>query len=213
MKKQNAYHKIKWISFSLTAALLAASIVIIFLIQPQETVSEPPEVLKPTTQKEATNGHYTNAAIGSLMEETLSELDFIEDLHFNGQDDGQFSICCKLSSPKNLTTVFADLKPYEAILSTLKGEQLNIKGHLGENELGTAQVIVDSITFADYSIPAASATMYIAKYTSLNDLFEVPLEQISIDEKGIYFSDEIPTAIRIASYNLIVPSSEANSAR
>ena len=213
MKKQSSYHKIKWISFSLTAAMLTASIIIVFLLYPKESNSATPEVLRPTTQKETATGHYTNAAFGSLMEETLSDLNFIEDLQFNGQEDGQFSIRCKLSSAGNLTAVFADLKPYEAILNTLKGEQIEIKGHLGEKETGKAQLIVDAITFADYSIPASSATTYIEKYTSLNDLFEVPIEQISIDENGIYFSQEVPDAIRIASYNLVVPSYEEDTAR
>ncbi len=210
MKKQTNYYKIKWSSFFTTVAILAFGLLIVFFITPQKQINDPTPTPNELPLKPNQEGYYTNTAFSRLIEENLSELGFIEQLEFQGQEEGQFTISGVLSHPERLSAICADLKPFEGHLNALKDEPVSIKGHLGENDAGNGCFVSDTITFSGYTLPAGSATDYIEEYTGLNDLLEVPFYQIRMDETGVLFQEEIPAAInQIASYIPLLPSPEA----
>ncbi len=210
MKKQTNYYKIKWSSFFITVAALAIGLLIVFFITPQKQINTPETTPNDLTAHPDQQGYYTNAAFSRLIEENLSELGFIEELEFQGQEEGQFTISGILSHPERLSAICTDLKPFEGLLKALQDETVSIKGHLGENDAGNGCFVSDTITFSGYTLPAGSATDYIEEYTGLNDLLEVPFHQICMDETGVLFQEEIPAAInQIASYTPLLPSPEA----
>lgn len=200
MRESNNYYRIKWGSFFATVLILGVGILGAMLLR---RGSPAPESLPPQEESEiqGQSGHYTNTAFGQLIEQNLSELGFIEELAFEGKNEGRFSLTGTLSNPARLTAICPDLKSADMVLNSLKGKQITINGHLGENENGNGQFVTDTITFSGLTIPAGIATEYIEQYTSLNSLLEVPMHQININETGVSFSNEIPTAIQIASYN------------
>ena len=201
MKTSNKYYKIKWSSFFATVLILGIGILGAFAIRSKEYSPKAP-IQQPTEpQPQAATGHYTNADFGLLIEENLSDLGFIEALTFKGKSEGRFSITGTLSNPGRLAAISPDLQAMESVLNSLKGKQITINGHLGESEAGYGQIVSDTISFSGLTIPAGIATEYIEQYTSLNSLLEVPIHQIVINEEGVRFIDEIPTAIQIASYN------------
>ncbi len=198
MKKSWNYYKIKWTAFFVTAFILTLGLTALYMARPQKTAPD----AQPSQEEESGNGqagHYSNTAFGSLIEENLSELAFIKEIQFSGGDEGYFTITGTLSDPKRLTAVCPELEPFSMLLSVLKGESVTISGHIGEDDEGNGCFVADTITFSGHTLPAGIATTYIEEYTGLNDLLEVPVEQIALNEEGITFR-EIPTAIQIASY-------------
>lgn len=208
MKKETNYLKIKWGSFFLTFFLLGIGISAALFLVPQEKPSEQPT---PSLQAPQLNndGHYTNEDFSLLMQDNLSELDIIDNLTFEGLDEGNFRISGILSEPSRLAALCNELAPFSSILNSLKNQEISINGHLGENENGYGQFISDTITFSGYTIPAGIATKYIDQYTGLNDLLEVPIREIEINRSGIQFNNELPAAIQIASYKQQAPSPSA----
>lgn len=200
MKKSCNYYKIKWTAFFITVLVLGIGLTAIYISRPQ---TEPPQTenqqTKPPVQNSA--GHYTNEAFGNLIEENLTELGFIKNIGFSGKSEGQFTLTGTLSAPERLVAVCPELKSFSVLLNALKGEKVTVKGHIGEDDGGNGCFVTDTITFSGYTLPAAVATSYIEEYTGLNDLLEVPINQISLTEDGITFKQELPTAIQIALYN------------
>ena len=205
MKKTTNYFKIKWGSFLLTFVLLGLGIIAAFLLSPKSITPEDPE-LNVQEPLNAQSGFYTNEAFAQLMETNLSELGFIDEMTFKGSNEGRFTISGVLCEPTRLATLCPELSPFSSILNTLKNQRISIQGHLGENEAGYGKFISDTISFSGYTIPAGIATDYIEEYTGLNDLLEVPLNEIELTHLGIKFKAELPAAIRIASYIPAEPS-------
>lgn len=205
MKQAFSYYKIKWTAFFLTVLVLGLGLSGIYLTRSKSASTPEPQEKTEDTVPPGSSGFYTNEAFSSLIEVSLSDLGFVSDITFRGEDEGRFQVSGTLSEPERLTAVCAKLKPYEDLLKALEGESVTISGHLGESEEGYGQFIADTIRFADYTLPAAMATPYIDQYTGLNDLLAVPLQQITLSENGIAFQKEVPAAIQIASYSL--PSS------
>ncbi len=201
MKNPNRYYKIKWGSFFATVIILGAGVFGAMMLRGGYSSPENPPEQQAEPKPESNNGHYSNADFGHLIEENLSDLGFIEDLTFKGKSEGRFSITGTLSNPSRLTAICPDLQSIDSILSSLKGERITINGHLGESDTGNGQFVSDTVAFSGLTLPAGIATNYIDQYTSLNSLLEVPIHQIEMNENGVYFNDEIPTAIQIASYN------------
>ncbi len=201
MKNSNKYYKIKWGSFFATVLILAAGVLSAMILRTGVSSPETPPQQQTEPNVEDQNGHYTNADFGHLIEDNLSDLGFIGDLTFKGKSEGRFSITGTLTNPSRLTAICPELQDLDTVLNSLKGKQITINGHLGEDEAGYGQFVSDTIGFSGLTLPAGIATTYIEQYTSLNSLLEVPIHQIKIDEDGVYFIDEIPTAIQIASYN------------
>lgn len=197
MKHTWNYYRIKWTAFFITIFILAVGLTALYMARPQKPITEQEQApQQPIDQPQA--GHYSNAAFGALIEENLSELNFIEEINFDGKDEGFFSLSGILSNPKRLTVICPELEPFGIFLTVLKNKSVTINGHLGENEDGKGCFIADTVTFSGQTLPAGIATTYIEKYTGLNELLDVPVEQISLSEEGITFR-EIPTAIQIAS--------------
>jgi hypothetical protein len=209
MKKSSNYYKIKWGSFFATALILTCGILIALLLQPKTATPQQPQE-KQLQENNSTKGHYSNASFSKLIEETLSEYGFIDTISFEGKTDGRFSLSGTLSNPERLAAVCPDLKSAASVLSSLKGKKITINGHLGENERGYGQFVSDTISFSGLTLPAGIATNYIEQYTTLNALLEVPIQQISINEEGVHFANELPAVIQIASYNSnpVSPSEE-----
>ena len=207
MKTSNKYYKIKWSSFFATILILGIAILGAFAIRSKEYTPKSP-ILQETKPQHPQNstGQYSNADFGLLIQENLSDLGFIDSLTFNGKSEGRFSITGTLSNPARLAAICPDLQAMEGVLNSLKGKQITINGHLGENEAGCGQFVSDTISFSGLTLPAGIATEYIEQYTSLNSLLEVPIHQIEMNEDGVHFIDEIPTAIQIASYNQQISS-------
>lgn len=205
MKNRTNYFKIKWGSFLLTFALLSLGILFALLLSPQTTTPEEPE-LNVQEPLNVPSGFYSNASFAQLMEANLSELGFINEMTFEGTNDGQFIISGVLCEPTRLSALCPELSPLAPMLNTLKDQRISIQGHLGENEAGYGKFISDTITFSGYTIPAGIATEYIEEYTGLNDLLEVPFREIELSDLGIQFEAEIPAAIQIASRNPALPS-------
>ncbi len=198
MKKAWNYYKIKWTSFFVTALILAMGLTTLYMMRPQSEAPAPTpddEVKIPHNP----SGHYSNQVFSRLIEDNLSELGFIKEIAFSGESEGHYAISGTLSDPKRLTAVCKELEPFEMLLGVLKGENVTVKGHIGEGEDGNGRFVVDTVTFSGHTLPAGIATSYIDEYTALNDLLEVPVSQIALSESGITFQ-EIPTAIQIASY-------------
>lgn len=208
MRSKNKYSKFKWGSLFFTLMILGIGITVAVLLPSEKEETAAPKVDKIEFDQTNSAGHYTNAAFGKLISENLSEFAFLNEISFEGKENGQLIISGILSSPKRLVTACPDLKPYSTILESLKDAKIEIQGHLGANEQGNGYLICDAILLSGHKIPGAPATEYIEKYTALNDLFDAPIDQIHIDNTGIYFEEEIPKAIQIASYNLTLPSFE-----
>lgn len=198
MKNNTSYFKIKWGSFIWTFILLSFGIAVALFLSPQSSPTEEPElhVQEPLSTP---SGFYTNEDFAYLIETNLSELGFINNLSFEGKDEGGFIISGTLCNPSRLSALCPELSPFSSILNTLKDEQISIQGHLGENDAGYGKFISDTIRFSGYSIPAGVATEYIEEYTGLNDLLEVPINEIELNHLGITFKSELPAAIQIAS--------------
>ncbi len=199
MKKRTNYFKIKWGSFLLTFILLGLGIIAALLLSPKDTVTKEPE-LNVQEPLNVQSGFYTNEDFAQLMEANLSELGFINEMTFEGTDEGRFIISGTLCDPSRLSALCPELSALSPILNTLKNKRVSIQGHLGENEAGYGKFISDTISFSGYTIPAGVATEYIEEYTGLNDLLEVPMNEIELNHLGIKFKAEIPAAIQIASY-------------
>lgn len=197
MKHNWNYYRIKWTAFFVTIFILAVGLTSIYMARPQKPLAEKEQSpQQPISEQQA--GHYSNTAFGALIEENLSELDFIKGIDFNGKDEGFFSISGTLSNPKRLAALCPELEPFGLFLTVLKDKSVTINGHLGANEEGKGCFIADTVTFSGQTLPAGIATTYIEKYTGLNELLDVPVEQIALTEEGVTFR-ELPTAIQIAS--------------
>ena len=198
MKHSSRYRTLKWSAFFLTVILLSIGFVSVYLLNK----AEPPAPLAPnnTLPTQNKSGELSNEEFASLIEENLSELGFIKDITFKGSEEGTFTITGTISNPDRLITLCKELKPYALILNAFKGTEVSIHGHLGADENGNGQFISDTITCAGLNSPAGIATTYIEEYTGLNDLFEVPIEEISITQDGISFSSALPTFIQTALY-------------
>ncbi|MBQ8894028.1 MAG: hypothetical protein IJ043_06415 [Clostridia bacterium] len=201
MKKTWSYYKVKWTAFFITVFILGMGLTVLYMMRPQSTQGELSEQTPQDTSIENSAGYYSNEAFSSLIEDNLSELGFLDEISFQGEDEGKFILKGQLSEPDRLIAICNELEPYSALLSALKNETLTVKGHVGENDRGNGCFIADTITFSGYTLPAAAATPYIDEYTGLNDLLEVPFDQISLSEKGISFKESIPTVIQTALYN------------
>ena len=200
MKNRTNYFKIKWGSFLLTFILLSIGVAVALFLSPQNTSDEESKlnVQEPITVQ---SGFYSNEDFARLIETNLSELGFIDELMFEGEDEGRFIISGTLCNPSRLSTLCPELSPLSPILNTLKNKRISIQGHLGENEEGYGKFISDTISFSGYTIPAGVATDYIEEYTGLNDLLEVPINEIELNHLGIKFKAALPAAIQIASYS------------
>ena len=196
MKNNWNYRKIKWTSFFVTVAILSISFAIMY-VPPLLSPNEQP--ITKAKQHPVTPGFYSNEEFSKLIEENLSEFNFIESISFSSKKEGHYTIQGILTNPKRLLVLCEELKPYSLLLDALQGESIQISGHLGENEYGNGQFVFDTITFSEYTLPATIATEYIDKYTGLNDLLEASIETISIAEDGITFTDKIPLFIQTAS--------------
>ena len=205
MKNKTNYFKIKWGSFLLTFLLLSLGIIAAFLLTPKNSTTEAPTPIvenSPSTQL----GHFSNETFAQLIEENLSELGFINEITFEGEDEGRFILSGTLCNPARLSALCPELAPFEAMLNALKNEEISIYGHLGENEAGYGKFITDTIQFSGYTIPAGVATEYIEEYTGLNDLLEVPFDDIEINRLGVQFKSELPLSIQTAVYTQQEPS-------
>lgn len=200
MKKSWNYYKVKWTAFFITVLVLGLGLTALYMARPQSEETPIKESAPSESNPENITGHYSNETFGNLIENTLSELNFIEEISFSGKSEGLFSISGTFSNPNRLVAVCPELEPYKIFLNALKGESVTIDGHIGENSEGSGRFIADTITFSGHTLPAGIATSYIDEYTGLNDLLEVPINQITLTESGITFTQEIPTAIQIASY-------------
>ncbi len=194
------YYKIKWTAFFVTVFILGLGFTVIYMTRPRADHTPPQSNGTQISDQDNKTGYYSNQAFGDLIETTLSELNFIEDIRFSGKSEGHFSLTGTFSNPKRLVAVCPELESFAIVLNALKGEAVTINGHIGENAYGNGCFIADTITFSDHTLPAGIATSYIEKYTGLNDLLEVPVHQISLTERGITFAKAIPTAIQIAVY-------------
>ena len=200
MKKFSNYYKIKWSAFFITVFVLGIGLLGLYMARPQTTDQPKQDNSVPETMPDNTAGYYSNTAFGKLIEENLSELNFIQKIQFKGESEGHFSISGIFSDPERLTAICTELAPFKTIMNALKGENITINGHIGESTDGNGCFIADTITFSGHTFPAGVATSYIDEYTGLNDLLEVPVHQIELTSSGITFQKEIPTAIQIASY-------------
>lgn len=202
MKKTESNGLTKWTVFFLVILLLGFVFSALHLNQRNGSTpnTETPNHT-PLKSADPSNGVVTNEAFAALIEENLAELAFVENITFKGEDEGHFQISGTVSSPERIITLFTELKPYKALLSVLKGETVTINGHLGEDDNGYGCFVTDTVTFTDYTVPAGIATEYIEEYTGLNDLLEVPIEQINLTENGISFSEGLPGIIQTALYN------------
>lgn len=200
MKRPWNYYKVKWTAFFITVFILGIGLLGLFMARPQ-TVKQPEhESIVPDTPPENTAGYYSNTVFGEMIQENLSELNFIQEIRFNGESEGHFSISGTFSDPERLTAICTELAPFKSLLNALQGESITINGHIGESADGNGCFIADTITFSGHTLPAGIATSYIDEYTGLNDLLEVPVNQIQLTESGITFQKELPTAIQIALY-------------
>lgn len=205
MKNKTNYFKIKWGSFLLTFLLLSLGIVAAFFLTPRNNPTEAPT---PTIEDSISTqlGRFSNETFAQLIEENLSELGFINKITFEGEDEGRFMLGGTLCDPARLSALCPELAPFETMLNALKNEEISIYGHLGENEAGYGKFITDTIQFSGYTIPAGVATEYIEEYTGLNDLLEVPFDEIEINRLGVQFKAEIPASIQTAVYIQQEPS-------
>ncbi len=201
MKKTFSYYKIKWTAFTITILVLGFGLAAIYLMRRPQNTTQEQSPANENAQEAETAGFYTNEAFSSLIEENLKELGFSSNLSFVGREEGQFTLSGTLADPSRLSAICTDLKPFESLLSALKGETVTINGHLGEQENGNGQWVADTITFSGYSMSAAAATPYIEEYTGLNDLIAVPYDDIAIDQNGITFHNAIPASIQTAAYS------------
>lgn len=200
MKRSWNYYKVKWTAFFATVLILGLGLTTLYIMRPQQE-SSMPDPLPPSNSAEENAGYYSNEAFSQLIEENLSEFGFLKSIVFKGTGEGNFTLQGVLASPDRLIAVCSALKPYSTLLNALKNESILVKGHIGENELGNGCFVTDTITFSSYTLPAAIATSYIDEYTGLNDLLEVPIQQIDLSEAGITFREELPAVIQIALYN------------
>ena len=198
MKHSAHYRKLKWTAFFLTVALLSVAFITVY--QSRKPQSAPIQNNSNNVQIAPLHGSFSNEAFAALIEKNLSELSFMNEITFQGTEEGQFLIAGTFSNPSRLVAVCKELKPFEAILGTLKGGSVSITGHLGADDKGNGRFISDIITCSGITVPAGIATDYIDQYTGLNDLLEVPVEEISISEEGITFSEELPDFIQTALY-------------
>lgn len=212
MKKSFSYYKIKWTAFFLTVLVLVLGLSGIYLTRREPAQAPQPQTDQPEIHNPVeSTGYYTNEAFSKLIENNLSELGFLSNIQFEGEDEGRFKVSGTLSDPARLTAACPDLKPFEKLLSALKGESIVLRGHVGESADGNGQFIADTITFSDYTLSAAVATPYIDEYTGLNDLLAVPYSQISVSESGVTFQEELPAAIQIVSNNAESSAPRASS--
>lgn len=199
MKKQTNYYKIKWTAFFLTVSALIIGLAGIWINGQQ--IFQNPDPEKPSEQKpiiQNSAGHYSNQAFSDLLERNLSELGFLSEIQFQGKDEGHFSLKGTLSNPDRLAAACPELSVYKSLLSALKDEEITIQGHLAEGEDGTAKIITDTLSFSGYTLPAGAATPYIEQYTNVNDLFDVPYDQITLSKDGVTFLQDLPTFIQTA---------------
>ena len=91
MKNRTNYFKIKWGSFLLTFILLSIGVAVALYLSPQNTSDEESKlnVQEPITVQ---SGFYSNEDFARLIETNLSELGFIDELMFQGEDEGRFII-------------------------------------------------------------------------------------------------------------------------
>lgn len=193
MNKSN-YRKIKWTSLSITLLILLSGLFTLYLLGKQPSLEPTPQPAQPDWI-ESSAGHYTNEDFSHLLENSLSSFNFLKNIQFKGLVDGHFILSGTLSEPKHLIALCPELASFESLLTSLKDEPISIHGHLGETAEGNGRFIADTITFSGYTFPAGTITPYIEQYTAINDLLEVPLEEITVDSKGITFQKELPASI------------------
>ena len=128
MKNRTNYFKIKWGSFLLTFILLSIGVAVALFLSPQNTSDEESKlnVQEPITVQ---SGFYSNEDFARLIETNLSELGFIDELMFEGEDEGRFIISGTLCNPSRLSTLCPELSPLSPILNTLKNKRISIQGH------------------------------------------------------------------------------------
>ena len=183
------------------STLFFFAVIIVFLIVGWQISKRPaqPQTQQPQENNISnTQGTFSNADFSMLIEDNLAALGFVNNIRFQGKGEGQFSVSGTFCDPARLTAVCSDLKPFEAVLTTLKDETITINGHLGQNEQGKGCFVADTITFSGITVPAGIATAYIDQFTALNDLLDVPYEQIVVSENGIRFSQKLPGVIQTA---------------
>ena len=198
MKKRFNYYSIKWIAFFLTVVILGFSTAGIYLqrLHLNKTARPtPPESKDPTRYSQK----LSNQEIGTLVENKLNPLKFMDDIQFKGSADGFFTITAKLSKPENILAINGAFNGFEDLLSSLKGERFVLKGHIGETEEGAGKFVADTFSFSGYTIPAGPITSFIESYTNLNELVNVPYNQIMISESGISYEKDLPETIQIVS--------------
>ncbi len=200
MKKEFSYYQFKWTAFFI-AILIIGFTVAGYLSSRKDSNSEIVPSPTPAVPQVQQNGFISNHSFAQLIEANLQELELLENVSFQGGEDGDFNITATITSLSTLAAVADELKPYQSFLGGLKGKNVRINGHLSENELGNGMLTVHTIVYSGHTIPAAAVTPYLEKYTSLNDLVDVPFHEITINQSGITFADQIPAFIQTAFDN------------
>lgn len=197
MKKTWTYYKIKWTSFFLTFLALFLGFIIVYIVQkPNKTDHNSSDPESEFLLKYNPDGHYTNEEFSALIDLNLTDLDFLTGIVFTGKTEGEFTIEGTLDKPERLIAACKELESFDSLIIALKDESISINGHIGENEMGNGCFVADTITIQGQKHPASIATSYIEQYTCLNDLLEVPIDQIGLAENGITFYDDLPPVIQ-----------------
>lgn len=196
MKHSWNYYRIKWSAFALTIGILGIGL--FFIISTDRLPKKDAAELPRSNTELPTNNHYSNEAFSRILADNLKEFDLVEDLTFQGTEEGFFTIQGTLKDPERLIALCPALSEYEEQITPLAGAPFTLLGHLGKSEEGEGQLIADTILFPDQQLAAGEATFYIEEYTTVNALFAVPYEQILLNQEGITYQDELPTVIQIA---------------
>ncbi len=200
MKKEFSYYRFKWTAFFIAILIIGFTVAGYLSSRQNYSGEKEPEPALPNPQVHQ-DGFISNRSFARLIEANLQELGLLKDVAFQGGEDGDFNITATIKSLSALTSIAEELKPYQSFLNGLNGENLRINGHLSENERGNGMITVDTIVYSGHTIPASAVTPYLEKYTSLNDLVDVPFHEITIDQSGITFADQIPAFIQTAFDN------------
>lgn len=196
MKKTNQ-RTIRWSSILF---LLLAAATLAFGLSTNKTPSADQETPPKAPLHQAQSGTLSNEEFSQLIEQSLKELNFVENVTFSGKDDGYFNISGTFTNPERLLTLNSELRSFEFLLTALKNESVTIQGHLGKNELGNGCFVTDTVTFSDYTVPAGIGTEYLERYTTLNQLLAVPFEEIRFSKTGVSYENGLPEFIQTALY-------------
>ncbi len=194
MKNEPRYYQFKWLAFFLVILIIGFTVAG-YLSTRNPSAEEPlPEAKNPTPG--ANDQFISSQSFSQLIDASMKELELLENISFEGENNGHFSIHATVADLSNLYAIANETKPYKAILNTFEGRNVSINGHLSKNDQGNGTFTIDTITYSGQKIPATAITPYIEKYTSLNDLVDAPYEEITITPDGISFLSQVPAFIQ-----------------